>query len=77
LKDQADKFVALNMYGDIHELIRERDRYKAMYKEENKKNNNNKVMLDSQKRIFKTGLRSINNTMTGTGGYRPTTSGYY
>jgi len=36
-------------------------------------------MLDSQKRLIKNNLRSINNTLngTGTGGYRPTTSGYY
>jgi len=79
LKVQADQFVALNVYGDIHELIRERDRYKNMYKEENKKNTSSKVMLDSQKRLIKNNLRSINNTLngTGTGGYRPTTSGYY
>ena len=77
MKEQSDKYLALNVYGDIHEIIRERDRYKSMYKEESKKNNKQNSTIESQKRIFKTGLRSINNTMTGTGGYRPTTSGYY
>ena len=72
LRSQADKYTELNVYGDIHQLIKDRDRYKDLYREEFKKNNENKVTIESQKRLLKTTSKP--------GGFqsnaRPSTSGF-
>jgi len=46
-KVNAEKYVQLNVYGDIHEIIEDRDRYKEMYKEEARRNKELKVATES------------------------------
>ena len=57
-KLQAEKYNKLNVYGDINEIIKEKSQYETLYKEELKKNHENKIMLDTQKRSMST-LTSI------------------
>jgi len=71
LRDQSEKFFELNANSDIHQIMKERDRYKSMYKDEIKKNNENKLS-ETQKRFFKSVPK-----FNPSGTLRPTTSGYY
>jgi len=72
LKEQADKFVELNVYGDIRQIIKERDQYRNLYKEEVKKNNDSKVAIESQKRLLKSAGKLSSST-----NIRPRTSGLH
>ena len=72
MKEQADKFVELNVYGDIRQIIKERDQYRNLYKEEVKKNNDSKVAIESQKRLLKSAGKLSSST-----NIRPRTSGLH
>jgi len=54
LKKNADKFIELNVYGDINDIVKERDKYKVLYRDEVKKGNVSKIAVESQKRLLQT-----------------------
>jgi myosin heavy subunit len=68
LKKDANKFLELNVFGDINEIIRERDKYQKLYREEVKKYNESKVAIEAQKRLL-----SNSTQFTSTGKIRPLT----
>ena len=69
-KMQAEKYNKLNVYGDINEIIREKDKYENLYKDELKKNHESKIMLDTQKRMMST-FTSFKSTGSLNGGSSP------
>lgn len=59
-------------------LISERDKYKTMYQQEVKKNNNNKIVIESQKRIIeKNKVGMMTNKIGGKDMMRPKTQGRF
>ncbi len=79
MKEQAQKYVDLNVYGDIHQIIKDRDQYKNLYREEFKKNNDNKIIIESQKRLLKSPSKNklgTNMNMNSQPILRPQTSGH-
>lgn len=58
----------------LDQLIAERDKYKSMYQNEVKKNNNSKIVIESQKRLLE--RTKVENLTKKTGGLdmmRPST----
>lgn len=68
----ANKYMELNIYGDVTEIIKERDQLKKMYKEQVKIANDIKVAMESQKRLLQNTTK-----FTQSGFIRPATSGKF
>jgi len=62
----------------LDQLIAERDKYKMMYQSEIKKNNNSKIVIESQKRLLeRTKVGKTNNRIGGKDMTRPQTQGRF
>lgn len=62
----------------LENLITEGDKYKSMYQAEVKKNNNNKIVIESQKRLLdKSKLNMMTNKIGGKDMMRPKTQGRF
>ena len=72
LQMMADKYTELNIYGDVNEIIQERDKYAKYHKEQVKIANDIKIAMDAQKRLLQ---RSTKNLQSGY--MRPATSGNF
>ena len=66
-REIIEKYNNLNVYGDINIIIGEKEKFENLYKEEIKKNHDQKLFIDTQKRL-------INAISTAGGGVN--TSGY-
>ena len=62
----------------LDQLIAERDKYKSMYQTEVKKNNNNKIVIESQKRLLeRKKMNILPNKIGGKDMMRPNTQGRF
>ena len=62
----------------LESLIAERDKYKSMYQNEVKKNNNSKIVIESQKRLIeRTKVETITKKVGGYDMMRPKTQGRF
>ena len=62
----------------LDQLIAERDKFKAMYQTEVKKNNNNKIVIESQKRLLeRKKVNILTNKVGGKDMMRPKTQGRF
>lgn len=62
----------------LEQLIADRDKYKSMYQSEVKKNNNNKIVIESQKRLLeRTKVETMAKKVGGIDMMRPRTQGRF
>ena len=72
LQGLAQKYIDLNVYGDVDKIVQEREEYYKLYKDEIKRSNDLKVAMESQKRLLQNTTK-----FNQTGMIRPATSGKY
>ena len=65
-RETVEKYNQLNLYGDINTILAEKEKFENLYKEETKKNHEQKIFIDTQKRLInsigKGGSNSQNST---------------